>query len=204
MRLRLTMQWLSAGTRLPASVSGAGTAAVEQDSALLLGPTQRPPCGLPGAVGRIIAEAPTAGRIDGPPRAPSPWRTKRSSVQGFGKRSSIDLVTGRKKGTRTPEELRSKLAEASDGTSPRSLRDDLARVEGTLMETRYSFGPEADLSRFDLGGLMSLSRFFHRFVADLEPTERIEWEWACWSAGFATPLGYLLGARLCESRFSTA
>jgi hypothetical protein len=57
-----------------------------------------------------------------------------------------------------------------------SFRDALAKCDGAFVASRYPFELESDLSRYDVGRLMEVSRFMARFVADHPPTESIRWK----------------------------
>lgn len=61
------------------------------------------------------------------------------------------------------------------GRPQESLRDTLERFQGLFAISRYPFEPQADPSGFELSLLMQLSEFLHRFVAQLEPADIIEW-----------------------------
>ena len=55
-----------------------------------------------------------------------------------------------------------------------SLKDNLNRVEGALVESRYSYEYGSD-GLPTLGDLMDLSDFLSRFVSRIEPRESIQW-----------------------------
>lgn len=77
-----------------------------------------------------------------------------------------------------PDDVRSDLATTfveNHPTASHDLRETLASIEGAFMTTRYPFEAGANLPVVDFRGLMSLSRFLHKFVADLKPRETIQW-----------------------------
>jgi hypothetical protein len=56
-----------------------------------------------------------------------------------------------------------------------SLQDQLSKYENLFAESRYPFEKGADISKFSLMPLMALSAFLRKFVANMRPTDRIEW-----------------------------
>lgn len=61
------------------------------------------------------------------------------------------------------------------GQAGTSLHDLLEMYEGLFLRSRYPFESKADIKKFDLMVLMELSSFLRRFVANMRPTDQIEW-----------------------------
>lgn len=55
------------------------------------------------------------------------------------------------------------------------LDDLLVPIEGAFMESRYSYENSSDVSRFSLRDIRKICRFLNSYIANLEPSEFIEW-----------------------------
>ncbi|PYS89592.1 MAG: hypothetical protein DMF64_17330 [Acidobacteria bacterium] len=78
-----------------------------------------------------------------------------------------------------PDDVRT-LLESSFAADPSfqaegSLRDTLAKYEGLFEASRYPFEARFDITKYLLTPLMALAEFLRTFVANMEPTGRIEW-----------------------------
>jgi hypothetical protein len=78
-----------------------------------------------------------------------------------------------------PGDIRSQMetsfANDTSAQAGTTLRDMLATYESLFAASRYPFEPDFDLKKYSLNPLMELSMFLRTFVADLKPTDRIEW-----------------------------
>ena len=78
-----------------------------------------------------------------------------------------------------PDDIRSQIETSFvNNTSSQAgitLRDMLATYEGLFAASRYPFEPDFDITKYPLESLMELTMFLRTFIANLEPTDRIEW-----------------------------
>ena len=72
-------------------------------------------------------------------------------------------------------QLESSFAGHTTSQSGTTLRDLLLQYEGLFAVSRYPFETATDIKKYPLMPLMELSTFLRKFVADLEPIDRIEW-----------------------------
>lgn len=74
------------------------------------------------------------------------------------------------------DDIRCRLESSYGATTERSLREDLSKIDGILVKSRYPYEPQNDPTDINFQILMSLSAFLRCFVANLEPRETIQWK----------------------------
>jgi hypothetical protein len=78
------------------------------------------------------------------------------------------------------KEIRDQLIAAYNAKLRLKLKDDLEtaleKIEGAFLVSRYSFEPDADVSKYSLPHLMGLVKFLRGFVKWLPSRQHVQWE----------------------------